>query len=271
MKEFICWCHIPKTAGSTFRHILFRNLGRTYLFPTHGLYEESVKPENIRSMLKRGPRFCGVGGHRVSLALPYDLKRFNVLGIAHTRNPVDRFLSEYFYLRKISKESIIADAKNVEDFIERIKATPGRIQEFFERQTISIGISRTELKERMENGQIHLFPCERFDESLVLLKKQYPGIFKDVSYKARNVNKSRPSTVAESVKDEIRELSPQDTELYQMSMEYLDHQLASHFTKEELESELKKLRFRCRIRALFLDNLISISAKAYNGLNRCKI
>jgi hypothetical protein len=200
--------HIPKTAGITFREILFNVYG-----------EEAVCAVN-RGELKRGNQTleeCMEENHRVLHGhlhfkeLEPVLTRDTKL-VTWFREPVARVISNYFYnityeYPKRVKENPDLPLLTLEEFIEK----PNRVNvmsQFMEgldlEDVFFLGFQEDFLADLSTLSEKLEWPSEAVDESLRLNDN-------------RRVKQDR-GPVSESVKHRIRELNKVDIELYEQAL-----------------------------------------------------
>ncbi|MDA9764137.1 MAG: sulfotransferase family 2 domain-containing protein [Opitutales bacterium] len=265
MDNFFFFIHVPKAAGITFRTIMKRNFRRQHRDFAADFYEDAISAETIRFALKQGSGLRAASSHRFTADLPYDLQNLNIVGISFLRNPVDRFISNYYYVKKLPIKNEITNSNSLEEFVASIEANPNTYKDQ-NLQSKTLKLSYDSLAEKLQTGQLHLFPVDKYDHSLILLQKRYPLDFRDVSYKRRNVNKSKPDTTPEDLRARIANLENIDLKLYELSKEYLDTSLKNDFQEGEIETYFKRNRRNCKIRSLFLDFCVTFSEKVHIGI-----
>jgi len=261
--RFFCFSHIPKTAGTTFNAILDRNFHGRLHRTSHGFYEEKLKPEQIGWALGRGETYLRcLGGHAVSANLPYDHSDYDVIGLTILRDPVDRLISEYFYLRKLGVKSLVQKEWN--GFLDEIaQSRPDSF--FWNTQLRFLGVSMDEFKKRINEGKLFVFPQHRFDEGLLLLKKRFFE-FRDVSYVSRNINPSRREGL--ECPDWFKEkCMAQDVELFDVACRAFDSQLDIAFG-ERLTAAVAAHKAQCIRRKIFREPLRKFISRVYSLVSR---
>lgn len=164
----------------------------------------------------------------------------------------------------------IARSASLEEYVSKMESTPE--ETFFQNhQQKVIKLPPEELTKRLAEGKLHMFPIDRFDESLVLLKKLYPNDFSDISYSRTNVNKSRPEKDEEAIKERIAKLEFKDQILYELAQKHMESAVDTHFAEGELEAGLKRHNRKCKTRSLFLDPFVNFSEKVHTGLRSIKL
>ena len=260
--SFFCFSHIPKTAGMTFNSILDRNFYGKLHRTSHGFYENKLTKDQITWALNRGGNYLRcLAGHAVSADIPYDHPDYDVIGITILREPADRLISEYFYLRKLGVKNLVQ--KEWPDFIKEISENEPNF--FWDTQVRFLGVGLDELKTRIEEGKMVVIPQSRFDEGILLLQHRYPE-FKDVSYVSRNINPTRNASLEcpDWFKDKCMAL---DIELFDYAIANFDKELKATFGGT-LKSSLDLHKARCFQRKVFKEPIRKLSAKMNSLLSR---
>lgn len=266
MHTLIYFAHIPKTAGSTFSSILDQNFRSGYINITHAFHEGQMPLANFNAHLDRQPGAKVIGGHRVSFNVPYDRTDYDVRCVAFVRDPVDRLVSEFFYVRKVNPNGKIAKCGSLEAFVEHLETNPGEARWYFNTQWHCACLEMDTILSRMEAGKLFVLPTENFDRSLLILRKALP-MLRDVSYVARNRNQARPRTIPEDLKQRILRMNEQDSALYEASLKQYNRLLSELGSPEELASMEKRFQRACNIRKHII-NPIQIGLRALS--NRVK-
>jgi hypothetical protein len=247
----------------TFNAILDRNFYGRLQRTSHGFYEEKLKAEQIGSALSRGENHLRcLGGHAVSANLPYDHPDYDVIGLTILRDPVDRLISEYFYLRKLGVKSQVQ--KDWNGFLDEV-AQSGTDSFFWNTQLLFLGISMDEFKKRINEGQLFVIPQHRFDEGLLLLQKRFFE-FRDVSYVSRNINPNRREGL--ECPDWFKEkCMGQDYELFDVACRAFDSQLDNAFG-ESLTAAINAHRAQCFRRKIAKEPLRKFITKIHSLVSR---
>ena len=116
--------HIPKTGGSTLRHVLRCSFGASHcdikVPSARRKQQDWILPRDVRIARLCYPRLAGICGHRVTCATALETAGDPVQYFTFVRDPVQRFLSNYYHdLRDRGAEPSIASLR---DFA----ALPGR-------------------------------------------------------------------------------------------------------------------------------------------------
>lgn len=197
-KETIIFLHIPKTAGSTLLHILHRAYK-----PENSLFIDDISQldpiETLNSMnTARKKQIALLAGHLefgIHQKLPNPATYFTIL-----RHPVDRIISDYYFLQQTPHHPyynyVVAHQISLQEYVQiplvldnsQTRMLAGTWQQS------SQPCTRYTLQKAKENLQTHFSVVgltERFDESLVLLKKRFG--WKNILYHSPlNKSKNRP-------------------------------------------------------------------------------
>lgn len=232
MKKTLVFIHIPKTAGSTFSNVLAKQYKNSYqisgLSPLESL-------ENFRSLSLEGKKkYDCVKGH---LSLDILSHIHNPVTITFLREPVELFLSLFYYLKR-SKGNKYYDLwkdLSLEGFID-LAPEMGRDNVQTRYLTAATTWHTTEIGKSIQNlNSGHLLKAktqldeidyvlfvEDFDKSLLLLKKNLH--WKNLYYNIQNKTSKRPqrSSIDKNIMDKIIELNKYDLELYQYAKNKFD-------------------------------------------------
>ncbi|TMU87703.1 sulfotransferase family protein [Bacillus sp. BHET2] len=228
--------HVPKTGGTTMNNI-FRNQYSTGELFDHdridgkGKLIDTISPvekEKIKAV--SGHYFYGFHQH-----FSMDYTYFTLL-----REPVDRVLSSYYFLRDFPGHEHIRSL-TLEEFV-KTKHVAHNLQ-----TAMISGIGRTP---KLDKALDHLSEfkvvglTEKFDDSLFLLQKAYG--WKHVQYKKQNITKKRPlkEDVPERIIKLIEKYNTLDMKLYLYGKTRLNNEISllSPNEKNSLETFKKNIR-----------------------------
>lgn len=185
MQPFICFVHVGKNGGSTFHHILNDSLPKYLSLNFHPKVrivenEQFERLEKIRS-------WSGVGGHTVRHYLNYEeIVGREVFYITFLRDPVKRFVS--YVNHRIWR----GWSATIEDVLKEDRFNDLQSKYFFKDQAVESTAIDSVLQQLNFVGIV-----ERYDESLVLLKKALPGTLHDIRYQRANVAMERKTNFYE--------------------------------------------------------------------------
>ncbi len=248
----IIFLHIPKTGGGTLAPVIQRQFSdhEVQTIDVTPSVEQSIREFRELPQEERGKIRC-VTGH-ASFGLHKDL-----LGdteyVTLVRDPVERIISNYYYIRRTpghrSYDSVVGQEMSLREFVE--SGVNAQVENGMTRSISGDSYTqpdRTTLKQAKSNLREHFGVVgitERFDESLVVMKRRYG--WKRVGYVKRNVTRSRPTK--EDIEDETHHLieskNQLDLELYEYGVSLFEEKLEM---VDDLEEELSLLRFECWLR-----------------------
>lgn len=242
--------HIWKTGGQTLRSILRRN------FPKDTCYSMNVggNPQCVdefrRLPEKKRGKIRYLDGH-----IPFGLHEYlphSSTYITLLRDPVSRVISEYYSVIRSPNhpayDEITSKNISLQDYARR-EVPPGvpNVQtrcisgvlwgDLLDRPTPQSGnileIAKTNLREHF----LLVGLSERFDESLLLLRRALGWRIKDILYSKRNVGRNRPSKdeITNDTLKLIESYNQMDIELYAWAKQMFEeriYQLGSSFTRE---------------------------------------
>jgi regulator of replication initiation timing len=227
--------HIVKTGGTTFQAILSAIYGDSFRI-CHDPAIDSIKDALARlNCLEFHIKPTDTGWICLHAELVRQ-RRWDLLKGWHSftmlREPVDQVLSQYFYLQTIRAqvEPILhADGKafadSLTEYLRARTAYNGQLA-FLSGQTQREGVlmSRNDLetvKEMLLRLRMHVGLMERFADSMNVFETVTGLTIPDTKIRNQNQNSRRPSLseVSHKIKDQIRENSALDIELYQFGRE----------------------------------------------------
>jgi hypothetical protein len=219
-KDVLYFCHIPKTAGMTFRTIIEDQFAC-----------EDVCPATLNAQLRKLTieelrRYRLFRGHLGFSNLPGLLPGKRVINITVLREPVARVISHYDYIRRMPGDPHYAAVKDMslDEFAQRLTAGKlgKNIQTYHVAKTARFNLENLSVAETMELA-IHSLDqfgfvgmVERFQDSLFLLS--YIFGWKPIlnSRKENAAKQKKPlAEIPESTLEVIRANSQLDDKLFQ--------------------------------------------------------
>jgi len=171
------------------------------------------------------------------------------------RNPVERVVSNYYYVRKTPEHRLHKHVSK--NSISLKKYVESEINESLDNQAVrhlvegykkvkKNGSSKRVLGRAKKNLSNHFGVAgiaERFDESVLLMKQHYG--WKSVVYRKRNVTSERPSReeLPKETISLIKEKNRLDLQLYR----FVSEEIEERISETELKSELHWHRIKCRV------------------------
>ncbi|MGC5325146.1 sulfotransferase family 2 domain-containing protein [Brevibacillus sp. SYSU BS000544] len=227
-RKVVLFLHIPKTAGKTLGEILKSQYpARVVRFdgtPKHRWYKGKTALY-LRRQCNQGKR-CIYGHYNFAMNLHEKLSR-PFCYITMLRDPVDRVISLYFYIRRSPGHYLHTRVRNMS--LAQF-ASAQDIHENSNSQTILLaGSNNAELaKQNLARYFSVVGLTEHFNESLFLMKRElgWRNLRRYVSY---HVSKRRPS---------VREVSPQVIQIIQNNnrSDIEVYEFAKHLFQQKLNS-----------------------------------
>jgi hypothetical protein len=241
--------HVPKAGGSTLRQLMNRNFGKGFYNSNSLLEVKQYTRQDVSEIIRCHPWLRCFCDHKLSLDLPFEVDFAMVRALVYVRDPLERFISRYFFHRNFEEVNCIAQRMSFREF-----ATAELIEKNCHPQTnsqiyfLNGGRSFTDMQiidQAIATGQAYLFPIERFDESCICLEHLFPTIFADLSYVPANV--SMKDTVIESADREFAAaLLQQDQPVFELAQRFLNDLLATTFGSDQAtDLALEEFRDRC--------------------------
>ena len=201
MRQVFVHIHIPKTGGSTVVDVLSRNFGTGLLTTNSILNDYQYNAVQVARIIDDNPHLKCLTGHKLSLDLPFYREDLDLQAFTWIRDPVDRFVSHYFYHR--NHTVLVPEAKRM-DLLEYVEWALKRENKemYINGQTkfLSRGSPET-IQSRVDEGKLLLFPLSKLQESLYTLGQRFPDLFKNVNFRNKNVSKKD-----QALPDNFREL-----------------------------------------------------------------
>lgn len=201
--------HIPKTAGTSFRNMLKQHYGEenAVRFDIHSA-SNRIEIENQEFRKRKLPKNIKViHGHfnYQSVIETVDLDE-NVKFITWLRDPVERVLSNYFYLSKRLKEELDEEGKGL-NILAKMQKT---LLEYARND-----ISRNRMYKFLRGAELDKFffigLYENYDEDIIELAKMLG--MEEPEILQHNVTEDKEE-VSKEIINEIKELNSLDIELY---------------------------------------------------------
>lgn len=245
--------HIPKTAGSTFHMLLNSRYDKSKVRNVFG--SRYSEPE-IAAFIKE-PESAKANIELLKGHMPYGLhkhtphKKFRYISIL--RDPIDRVISQYYYIKKNSynplHKKVHLEGMSIGDFVSsgvavgmnngHCRFLNGDLDEYkfnaCDEQLLS------SVKSNISQHFLWVGLTERFDESILLLANLL-GWSKPPYYIRENISKSRKprSSISIDEIEMIKNYNELDIQLYEFANALLDEKISSIPAFEE---ELEKFKF----------------------------
>ena len=232
MRSIWLHVHVPKAGGSTLRQLMNRTFGDGYYNSNSLLETKQYTSAEVNEIIRCHPWLTGFSDHKLSLDLPFDSQHADVHALCFVRDPVERFVSRFFFHRNFEEVNCIAQQMTFREF-----ANAELVEKFVHPQTnsqiyfLNGGIDNQRLdaiQSAIATERTCLFPIERFDESCICLEKLYPQTFTDLSYVRVNTS-NRQDVISDEDRSFVHELLSSDFTVTQLAHAELDRWLRKAF------------------------------------------
>ncbi|NNK87401.1 MAG: sulfotransferase family 2 domain-containing protein [Flavobacteriaceae bacterium] len=263
MRNSLIFLHIPKNGGTTFHSILNRLYPResTFTLTTVNKTRTNYK-EFIKIQKEEEKRIKLLKGHA-----PFGMHRFMDPGtkyITFLRRPEERVISFYYYVLRKPNNKLFPTIKHgnlsLYDFVTQVNSTEVNncqvqwISGIYDREDLML----EKALENIDNHFAFVGITEKFDESLVMLRKQlsWPIPY----YTVKNKTSKRPmlETIDDKTLEAIRNYNQLDIQLYDIMYQRFNEQIEA---EKPLSKELMELRLYNRIYSIPIGRKIAGSIK----------
>lgn len=218
-KYNIIFIHQYKSFGSTFSYILAKNYRPESLFHINS---ENISKETKKCLKKNGRLKRVIFGHiRLSPELLENSGWERTLVISFVRNPIDRIISYYNYIRTKPNHALHEKVLHLSfsQFIRsdlNVDIVNGQARRLLMGSEKGLGDSVATINQISKNVSL-LLPTDKFDSHLIALKECLG--WSDIYYRVRNKSEKiikRESLSIEDV-DYLKLLNETDTALYEFA------------------------------------------------------
>lgn len=268
-RDFYVFIHIPKCGGSTFNTILRNLFGVAYAAEYGILNNYQYNASQVKQIIDWYPDLKCLASHRLSIDLPFDHQDTSVTAITFVRNPIERFVSHYFYHRQNTEMFPETKTLDIDAYTEYLLGSPQK-EMHIRSQTGFLTGSADErgidlIREHAHNKEVLCFPLSRFDEACVTLEHMFPGDFSNCAYARRENVSTKDQELADGTFIKIRKLDfvNVDLQLFDFATEQLDRLIEEYFENNRaLGEDLRDFRRRCSSLSVL------VSARTRNLLRR---
>jgi len=228
--KIIIFLHIPKTAGSSINSIINHVFDKEQIFDAYTITEDEKMQQKFINDINGKKSIKIIRGHyRFGL---HEYIKDPSTYYTIFRNPVERVISHYYFVKRYPKhylyDQVTQSNMGLKEYV-----TSGICGELRNNQVVLMIDKRSNSilspNEKLQLAKSNLIKyfevfgiTERFDESLILLEKEYN--WKVVGNSRKNVTINRPSKdeIPKETIDIIKEFNLLDFELYNYAIYLFD-------------------------------------------------
>ncbi|CAG5076849.1 Oidioi.mRNA.OKI2018_I69.PAR.g8566.t1.cds [Oikopleura dioica] len=250
-----------KTASSTVQNLLFRYGLRHNLtigVPKSGRQHHLLGYPHFfnKNMLQKTPTPVQLIASHVRFSEDINEVLPNATRITILRNPVEQFVSNFFFFHKI------APFKDLEESISGLEEFFKSPRKYFARKSwgqwmaknsnfFDLGFSNdisneSEIREKVEKT-IEYFDfimiSDRFDESLILVKEKFCWDWEDVLVFSKNVGSKNNLTISRELEKKIKSWNLADSTLYSRALQNFEVAI-EYFGENRMKNEIETLRVK---------------------------
>jgi hypothetical protein len=223
--QMLVHLHMPKTGGTTLKKIIYKNYDRNKVFDVY--VDRPKLPATLANLTKKQVQ-C-IQGH-----FPFGVhKHFNKKAayITMLREPIDRIISEYYFIKNIPWHNLHSKVKNMSLVQYQNSLAKSNLQTRyilggpFERELTNKDLEKA--KKILVTHFSMVGITELFDESTFLMKETLG--WQNISYEKANVTKKRLSKkqISPKVIQQIAANNKLDLQLYAFGKKLLEKKLRS--------------------------------------------
>ncbi len=229
-----------------------RNFGKAFYNSNSLLETKQYDCADVSEIIRCHPWVECLSDHKLSFDLPFDHEHARVFALSYVRDPVERFISRYFFHRHFEEVNCIAQRLSFRDFASaELIAQEVHPQTNSQIYFLNGGRSFddiTMIEAALATERAFLFPIERFDESCICLEQLFPTVFSDLSYVRANVSK-KDAVISPEDRAMVHRYLKADDAVFERANQFLDQLLKRAFKTEDLRSSaLAGFKDRCKRR-----------------------
>lgn len=216
MRKVFFHLHIPKCGGSTISDFLYRNFGGSLGYTNSYLNDFQYNQAQISAILDHYPHLKCMTGHKLSLDLPFQREDLDITAFSWIRDPIERFISHYFFHRNHTNITPKAKELSLEDYIEW-GLEEGNQEAYVNGQIKFLtGGDFSLIEKKVEEGKLLLFSLSKLKESQYFLVQNYPDHFIDWRVRKKNASK-KDQEISPALREKIAPFVEKDLRLLELA------------------------------------------------------
>ncbi len=252
MKNII-FLHIPKAGGTTLHSIIEKQYKKENIFTIDGKNIDETTSLLINTPPSKKKKIKCLKGHMYYGLHKYFQQKFNY--ITFLRDPIERTISEYYYLKYISKNKlhkiILKEQMTLLDYVKsdiaintdniQTRLIGGSGEKLLTNNPLKI--TQKDLDNaifRLKNKFKFVGLLEEYDKSLILTKKIFH--WKNIYYYKINVNPRKKQNISNKTIEIIKNKNKYDIALYKFAKKNFNKQVEQY--KNNLSKDLKNFQKR---------------------------
>lgn len=241
MRQIFVHLHIPKCGGISVANLLRMNFGANLSTTNSILNDYQYSAAQVARIIDHFPDLECLTGHKLSLDLPFYRGDLDIQAFTWVRDPIDRFISHYFYHR--NHTTLVPEAKTM-GILEYTDwaLEQGNQPMYINGQTQFLsGGSLATIQEKVQNGKLLLFPLSHLQESFYTLAEKYPDTFQFFMLKNMNVSK-KDQSLPNKLRDKILPFVEEDLKLLELARQTPLTKESPYQGKKSLKDVSKRLQ-----------------------------
>ena len=172
--------------------------------------------DQIARIIDQYPHVRCLTGHKISLDLPFNRDHLKIQAFTWVRDPIDRFVSHYFFHRNHTTMVPQAKAMDLNEYTEWALKEQNQPMYINGQTKFLSGGDLEKIQRVVARGQLLIFPLKKLQESFFVLGHMFPDVFKDLKVRTKNVSE-KDQVIPENFKERILPYVADDIQLLELA------------------------------------------------------